>query len=131
LDEDFIHVDSFVDEPIFLVSSFDPWYGDIVLYLQTSKFPRHLPRDDRRSIRYQAKNYLIIDDTLYFRGIDNILRHCLTHEESESVLNDFHSGACGGHLSDLATTQKIFRADYFSLSIFKDCVEVVKKCHPY
>jgi hypothetical protein len=106
LDEDVIHVDSFVDEHIFLVSSSDPWYGDIVLYLQTLKFPQHLSRDDRRRVRYQAKNYIIIDDTLYRRGIDNILRHCLTHEEAESVLNDFHSGACGGHLSGLATTQK-------------------------
>jgi hypothetical protein len=107
LDEDVIHVDSFADEHIFLVSSSDPWYGDIVLYLQTLKFPQHLSRDDRRRVRYQAKNYLIVGDTLYHRGIDNILHHCLTHEEVESVLNDFHSGACGGHLSGLATTQKI------------------------
>jgi hypothetical protein len=42
LDEDVIHVDSFADEHIFLVSSSDPWYGDIVLYLQTLKFPHHL-----------------------------------------------------------------------------------------
>jgi hypothetical protein len=46
LDEDVIHVDSFADEHIFLVSSFDPWYGDIVLYLQTLKFAQHLLRDD-------------------------------------------------------------------------------------
>jgi hypothetical protein len=50
LDEDFIHVDSFADEHIFLVSSFDPWYGDIVLYLQTLKLPHHLSRDDQRHI---------------------------------------------------------------------------------
>ena len=31
--EDIIHVDLFMDEHIFLVSSSDPWYGDIVLYL--------------------------------------------------------------------------------------------------
>jgi hypothetical protein len=33
LDEDVIHVDYFADEHIFLVSSSDPWYGYIVLYL--------------------------------------------------------------------------------------------------
>jgi hypothetical protein len=42
LDEDVIHVDSFADEHIFLVLSSDPWYGDIVLYLQTLKFAQHL-----------------------------------------------------------------------------------------
>jgi hypothetical protein len=47
LDEEVIHVDLFVDEHIFLVSSSDPWYGDIVLYLQILKFPQHFSRDDR------------------------------------------------------------------------------------
>jgi hypothetical protein len=60
LDEDVIHVDSFADEHIFLVSSSDPWYGDIVLYLQTLKFTQHLSRDDRRRVRYQAKKYTIV-----------------------------------------------------------------------
>jgi hypothetical protein len=45
LDEDVIHVDSFADEHIFLVSLSDPWYGDIVLYLQTLKFDQHLSRN--------------------------------------------------------------------------------------
>jgi hypothetical protein len=63
--------------------------------------------------------------------VDNIFHCCLTHEEDEVVLNEFHSGACGGHLSWLATTQNILQADYFWPSIFKYCIEVVKKCHPY
>lgn len=45
-------------------------------------------------------------------------------------MNDCHLGACGGHLSRLATTQKILHARYFWPSIFKDCITVVKKCHP-
>jgi hypothetical protein len=50
LDEDFIHVNSFADEHIFFVLLLDPWYGDIVVYLQNLKFPQHLSRDDRRCI---------------------------------------------------------------------------------
>ena len=46
------------------------------------------------------------------------------------MLNDCHSGACGGHLSGLATAQRILRAGYFWPSLFKDCVEAVKCCHP-
>ena len=46
------------------------------------------------------------------------------------MLNDCHGGACGGHLSGLSTAQKILRTGYFWLSIFKDCVNAVKKCHP-
>ena len=59
------------------------------------------------------KNYLIVDDTLYRHRVDSILRHCLTHDEYEFVLNDCHRGVCGGHLSGLSTTQNILRVGYF------------------
>jgi len=42
------------------------------------------------------------------------------------MLNDFHSGAFGGHLFGLATTQKILHVGYFWPLIFKYCVEAVK-----
>ena len=58
-------------------------------------------------------NYLIVDNTLYRRGVDSILRRCLNPEEAELVLNDFHRGACGGHLSRISMAQKILRAGYF------------------
>ena len=45
----------------------------------------------------------MVDDTVYCRGVDSILRHCLTHDEAEVVLNDFHRGECGGHLFELST----------------------------
>jgi hypothetical protein len=106
LDEDIFHDYLFMDEHIFLISSLEP-YGDIIIYLQTLNLSQNLSRDDRRHIRHQAKNYLMIDDTLYHRGVDNILHCCLTHEEDESILNDCHSGVFGGHLSRLATAQKI------------------------
>ena len=59
--------------------------------------------DDRHRIHHHAKYYLILNDTLYRSGIDFVIRRCLTHEEVEKVLNDCHSGACGGHLLGMAT----------------------------
>ena len=64
------------------------------------------------------------------KRVDSISHRCLTHEEAEHVLNDSHSGACGGHLSGLETTQNILRVGYFWPMVFKDCVEAVKQCHP-
>ena len=54
-----------------------------------------------------------MDNTLYPCGVDSILRHCLTHDEAEVMLNDFHGGACGGHLSGISIAQKILRVGYF------------------
>eukprot|EP00253_Pinus_taeda_P006880 PITA_06880 len=128
--EDTIYEESFLDEHLFLISSLDRWYGDIIVYLQTSKFPSTFSKDERRKLRHLAKNYVIIGDTLYRRGVDSILRRCLTLEEAKSVLNECHSGACGGHLSGLATAQRILRGGYFWPSLFKYCVEAVKRYHP-
>ena len=58
------------------------------------------------------------------------MRRFLTHEEADTVLNDSHSVACGVHLSRLATAHKILCAGYFWPTIFKDCVEAIKCCHP-
>ena len=45
-EEEEVYEDTFVDEHIFLSSTLDPWYGDIIIYLQTLKVPTHLSRDE-------------------------------------------------------------------------------------
>ena len=63
-----IEEDSLPDEYIFLSFTSDLWYGDILIYLQTLKYPVAFSREDRRKLCLHAKNYLIIGDTLYCRG---------------------------------------------------------------
>ena len=65
--------ESFLDETLFLINMTDPWYGDLILYLQTQHFQPNLSRDDYHRIRPHAKYYLIINEILYHRGIDSIL----------------------------------------------------------
>ena len=121
--------DHIPDESLFLISTLDPWYGDIIVYLQTSSFRLDLSKDASRHIHHHSQPYRIIGDTLYRLGADFVLRRCLTFEEAKRVLNDCHSGACGGHMSGYATAQKILRAGYFWPSIFKDCILAVRSCH--
>lgn len=123
-------LESLPDDSLFLMDSSDPWYRDILVYLQTQRFRSSSTKDDRRQLRHLAQHYLIVGDALYHRGVDTVLRQCVTHEEAELIMNDCHSGACGSHLSMLATTQKILCTRYFWPSIFKDCITAVKKCHP-
>ena len=47
LEKEEVYEDSFVDEYIFLIPNVDPWYRDIIVYLQTLKVPTHLSRDER------------------------------------------------------------------------------------
>lgn len=64
--------DHLPDEYLFLINTLDPWYGDIVIYLQTQNFWPELSCSNRRSIRYQPQQYNIVGDTLYRHGVDSI-----------------------------------------------------------
>ena len=55
LDEGEVHEDSFIDEHIFLILTTDPWYGKIIVYLQTLKVPSHLSQDEHRQLCHVAK----------------------------------------------------------------------------
>ena len=50
-----IEDESFPDEHIFLISTYDPWYEDILIYLQTLKYPTAYSREDRRKLHLHAK----------------------------------------------------------------------------
>jgi hypothetical protein len=65
-----VATDSLLDESLFLISFDDLWYEDIIKYLQTQTFRPNLSSTDRLRIRYQARQYIILGDTLYHRGID-------------------------------------------------------------
>ena len=107
----------------------DPWYGDIILHLQTLRYQPIASRDEHRYICHQDKIYLILNDTLYCHGVDSILQHCLTHEEAEIVLNDFHAGACGGHLSRLDIAHKILRVGIFGPLFSKIALKQSRNSH--
>ena len=66
--------DSLPDESLFLIRSDDIWYEDIIIYLHTQTFQPDLSSVDRHHIQYQARQYIILDDTLYCRGTDSIFR---------------------------------------------------------
>ena len=102
--------DHISDETLFLISTHDPWYGDIIVYLQTSTFLSELMKNARRRVQHQSQPYRIVGDTLYRVRVDSMLHQCLTLEEAERVLNDCHSGTCGSHMSGYATALNIFHA---------------------
>jgi len=52
---------SLPNESLFLIESLNPWYGDILIYLQTQCFQPNLSKDDRRCICHQFWNYLIVE----------------------------------------------------------------------
>jgi hypothetical protein len=83
---DVIPDESPIKGDMFLITSSDPWYGDVLVYLQTLKCPTSASHDEHRRIRHQAKNYLILEDTLYRRGVDCILHDVSLMKKQKSCL---------------------------------------------
>ncbi len=72
VDSETVAEEPIADESLFLISTLDPWYGDIITYLQTQTFRPDLSRSDRRKVRFQSQQFKIIGDTLYRLGADSI-----------------------------------------------------------
>jgi hypothetical protein len=104
---DLVPEESPIRGDMFLITSSRSLVWRYTYLSQTLKCPTTTSHDEHRRICHQAKNYLILDDTLYRRGVDCILRDVSLTKKQVIMLNDCHTRACGGHLSGLETTQKI------------------------
>lgn len=71
-----------LNDYLFLIISLDPWYGNILVYLQTMQYPPNFSGKEQKWLRLHAKNYFIINNTLYRHGGYFILCRYLTGEES-------------------------------------------------
>ena len=57
-------LESLLDDFLFLMNLLDPWYRDILVYLQTQHFCPSSMKDNHRRLRHLAQHYLIIGDAL-------------------------------------------------------------------
>ena len=75
-----------------------PWYADITHVLLNLQAPLGLSRTKKRFLKMKASKFCIIDNVLFWRNHEGILLNCLTLDETDKVLREFHAGDCGGHL---------------------------------
>jgi hypothetical protein len=66
--------------------------------------------DKRVAIR--ARNYHIIDDNLYRKGVCAPLLKCISVTEGKQLLHEIHSSMCSHHIGTRALVQKAFRPGF-------------------
>jgi len=77
----------------------------------------------------KAAKFCVLDGALFWKNHEGILLNCLTMNESDSIIKDFHAGHCGGHLYWKSIVEKILRAGYYWPSLFADVKKFVVSCH--
>eukprot|EP00253_Pinus_taeda_P031798 PITA_31798 len=106
-----------------------PWYTDICFVLLNLCAPPGLSRTRKRFLSMKSSNFCVIDGTLFWKNHEGILLKCLTIDETNSIMKEFHAGDCGGHLYWKSTADKILRAGYYWPSLFANVKKFAVSCH--
>jgi hypothetical protein len=84
---------------------------------------------DTKTLRRLAMDFYLDGEILYKKSSDGTLLRCLDEVEVKNTLREVHEGICSTHASGHMMARKIQRADYFWMTLEKDCVDYVRKCH--
>nr|GEZ78437.1 reverse transcriptase domain-containing protein [Tanacetum cinerariifolium] len=93
-----------------------PWFADFANY-HVGNF-----------IVNDVKHYFWDDPFLFKIYADQVIRRCVHGKEALDILVACHNRPMGGHHGENLTAKKIFDADFFWPTIYKDAHEFVKNC---
>lgn len=67
---------------------------------------------------------MIIDDRIYRKNFYQTLLRCVTHDESQRILHEFHYRFSGGHYSGPTTASKVLQVGYYWPTILQDAFNI-------
>jgi len=117
----------FPDESLFLITE-RPWFANMANLKAIGIIPKDLTWQQRKKFFHDARFYIWDDQHLFMVGSDNILRKCVTSEESKGILWHYHNSPCGGHYGGDKTTAKVLQPGFFWPTPFKNDHHHVLKC---
>ena len=94
--------------PIF--TDLEPWYKDLIHYLQQGYLPEHWNSKQRREIRLKLASYQIIDGVLFRKHYDGVFMRCLEQEDASKVVKELHDGHVGGNYLGDSIAHKLLKA---------------------
>ncbi|XP_059075135.1 uncharacterized protein LOC131875125 [Cryptomeria japonica] len=106
----------------------DSWFTDVAYYLTYGDYPGYLSLREKQNLKLKATKYVIFDDILYKKGLDDTFLRCVDKPHQEALLKTFHNEACGGHFSSMVIAYKILRNYYYWPGMFRDVYAWVARC---
>ncbi|MCO5561086.1 hypothetical protein L7F22_014707 [Adiantum nelumboides] len=101
---------------------------DIVNFLETGECPQDMSKGQRQWLVRKATKYRLINEHLYCKGKDLVLRRVPHSKDITQVLTNCHEGVCGGHFAHDITSRKILQAGYVWPSLHRDVQHWCKTC---
>jgi hypothetical protein len=75
----------------------DEWYVDVIYYLKNLTCLDHLPDYKRRDLRLKSTRYFLTEEGLGWKNVDGVILRCVNQQEAKKLMEELHSGFCGGH----------------------------------
>ena len=106
--------DSFPDEHILEVKlKLTPLYAHIVNYLVIGKVPNDWDYNERKKFFKTVPHYFWEEPELFYLGVDQVLRRCVSEEEQGKILELCHSSSYGGHYSSKIIATKVLQFGFY------------------
>lgn len=120
--------DSFLDEHLFAINTYTPWYANIANYLVSSRVPPYFSPQEKRLLIEKSFPFSYIARWLYYIGPNHVMRRCVREYETYGILHACHDEPCGGHFATKRTSMKILNTGYCWPTLHKDAIKYTKKC---
>ncbi|KAF8019968.1 hypothetical protein BT93_G0605 [Corymbia citriodora subsp. variegata] len=101
----------------------NPWYYDILNYLQHGKFPQQCEEADKKYLNKLALKFFVFGSVLYKRSYDSILLKCVDTKEASQLMQEIHEEECGPHMNGHLLARKIMRLGYYWLTMETDYIK--------
>ena len=122
--------DALPDAHLFAVEVVSQEYAVLIQYLTTQSFPITFTEKMKQNLIEKSIPYTMIEDVLYKKGKDGLLRRCIFQSEVQMILDGCHKDCCGGHFAGDSTTRKALTSGYWWPNLFKDAHRYTRHCDP-
>ena len=84
---------------LYKASPIPGWAAKIIACIKSDKVEKDIPLHRKRKIEIDSKDYTLVEDQLYKKGIDGQLILCIGDVEYIPILHQAHSGVGSGHFN--------------------------------
>ncbi|GJW29404.1 reverse transcriptase domain-containing protein [Tanacetum coccineum] len=104
------------------------WFADFANYHAGNFIVKGMSSQQKNKFFKDVKHYFWDDPFLFKICVDQMIWRCVHGKEALDILEACHNGPTGGHHGANLTAKKIFDAEFFWPTIYKDAHELVKNC---
>nr|GFC13319.1 reverse transcriptase domain-containing protein [Tanacetum cinerariifolium] len=97
-----------------------PWFADFANYYAGNFLVKGMSTQQMNKFFNDVKHYFWDDPFLFKVCADQVIQRCVHDKEALEILEACYNGPTGGHHGANLTAKKVFDADFFWPTIYKD-----------